>query len=168
MNTSGPARLLKLCGFGAVGIAFVGWLYLAAEVNRAGFGHIPLSCLLSTRGACSILYGIVQFQNGLLPLIPVCFWVGAVLLLLGLVLSAGAGRSSRPLPTYDPRQWEALLRYDEEVRRVAETLRKIGPEYEGLFAREYMQVNDRRYLHEIADRVIKFAMGSPEDQGRAR
>jgi hypothetical protein len=182
MEMGNLGRILAICGTVAVGIAFLGWLALTAKVSNAGFGLMPLTCLLSTGGQCAMVYGVAQFENSLFPLIPVAFWLGALALVSGGIIVANAqdgqqvGQSSSAVPAYrggairgagqrryDNDKWAALLRYDDEIRLAAEELRKYGAKYEAILAADYLQINDKSYLTKMAERIATLAREAPPE-----
>jgi hypothetical protein len=183
MDVAYVGRVLAIGGSVSSLAAFLGWLALAVKINNAGMGQIPLTCLISTGGTCGIVYGIAQFENGLVTLIPVAFWLGALALVAGGIMIAnvqsGEGylQSTSSIPTYgggggvrhssqlryDTNKWATLLRYDEEIRAAAEGLRKYGPRYEAMFAADYLQINDKSYLVTMVEKIATLAREAPQE-----
>jgi hypothetical protein len=64
--------------------------------------------------------------------------------------SSGQG-SQKP---YDSEKWNALLKYDEDIARVAEQLRSFGDKWVDVFARDFLALNDKQYLPSIVQKII--------------
>jgi hypothetical protein len=56
--------------------------------------------------------------------------------------------------SYDRDKWGALLKYDEDVAKVAEVLRPLGAQWMDEFARSYLALNDKKYLESIAKKIM--------------
>ena len=55
---------------------------------------------------------------------------------------------------YDRRKWQALLKYDPEIAKVANKLRELGDEWVDEFAKSYLAINDKSYLPTIVNQII--------------
>jgi hypothetical protein len=87
---------LSIFGATTVGIAFLGFLGMASTVSSAGLGPIPLTCLLSSSSACGVPYGVLQYQTSLVTVVPICFWLGTVALVVGLSMMANGTLHREP------------------------------------------------------------------------
>ena len=56
-------------------------------------------------------------------------------------------------PSYDLAKWRALVEYDDDIKRAAETVRPFGPRYEARLASDYLALNDKNYLPQILEKV---------------
>ncbi len=111
-------------------------------------------------------YGFNIFTNGAIILNGI-----AAALALGAAASKSPGQSSSddgrvritreaalPEPqtseTYDRKRWEALLRYDEDLNRVAQLFAPLGPKWTDRLAADYLAINDKQYLGDIARKIM--------------
>jgi hypothetical protein len=58
-------------------------------------------------------------------------------------------------------KWQTLLKYDKEIALVADKLSPLGERWVDQFARDFLKLNDKRYLPEIVKRVIADAREPP-------
>jgi hypothetical protein len=65
--------------------------------------------------------------------------------------AASANRSVKP---YDRAKWAALLKYDEEIARVADRIRPLGDRWVDELAHDYLVLNDKQYLRKIEDKIF--------------
>ena len=73
----------------------------------------------------------------------------------GSANSAAAGKPSNdPQKPYDERKWMALIRFDEEIRAAATTVRAYGQRWEDELARTYLQINDKGSLDQIVRNIL--------------
>ena len=61
-----------------------------------------------------------------------------------------AYRSQKP---YDKEKWEALLKYDDDIARIAERIRPLGERWLDELARAYLALNDKQYLSRIEEKI---------------
>jgi uncharacterized protein YecT (DUF1311 family) len=70
-------------------------------------------------------------------------------------------RSARANPSsqkpFDAERWNALLKYDLDIAKVADQLRPFGEKWVDVFAREYLILNDKQYLPQIIPKIIEDA-----------
>jgi hypothetical protein len=59
--------------------------------------------------------------------------------------------------SYDTGRWSALLKYDPEIRSVAEKLAVLGQRRVDEFAKAYLALNDKSYLPHIVRKIINDA-----------
>jgi hypothetical protein len=62
-----------------------------------------------------------------------------------------------PSESFDRKRWLSLVRYDDELRTAAETVRPYGQKWEDELAEEYLQINDKAYLSKIVERIVSEA-----------
>src|ERR1043165_512426 len=55
---------------------------------------------------------------------------------------------------YDRKKWQALLKYDPDLARVAEKMRQLGDHWVDELARSYLAINDKAYLPNIVNQII--------------
>lgn len=65
-----------------------------------------------------------------------------------------------PVDTFDRKRWLSLIRYDEELRSAAETVRVYGSKWEDELAEDYLRINDRTYLPKIVERIVSEAQAT--------
>jgi hypothetical protein len=65
---------------------------------------------------------------------------------------------------FDVEKWNALLRYDDDIAKVAEKLRPLGDKWVDELARAYLVLNDKQYLPSIVQKII--ADARKEDEQR--
>lgn len=87
-------NVLLVGGGAIICVAVVWWAYFYNQVMRGltgGRGGLSeaFSCLYSSGGPCGFVSGMSQL-GGLTPYNPVAFWIGAVLLGIGVVLRLAA------------------------------------------------------------------------------
>jgi hypothetical protein len=59
--------------------------------------------------------------------------------------------------SYDRVKWDALVRYDPEISRIAEALRPYGQKYTDELASAYLALNDKAYLPMIIKKILESA-----------
>ncbi|MBK3660379.1 hypothetical protein JJE66_03815 [Bradyrhizobium diazoefficiens] len=64
------------------------------------------------------------------------------------------GLIAAPQSGYDARKWDALLKYDDELARIAALLEPLGKKWSDRLASDYLAINDKRYLPEIARKIM--------------
>jgi uncharacterized integral membrane protein len=69
--------------------------------------------------------------------------------------AASADRSQKP---YDKEKWNAFIKYDEDIARVAARIRPLGEQWLDELARAYLALNDKQYLARIEEKIIADAM----------
>ena len=63
---------------------------------------------------------------------------------------------------YDRKKWEALVEYDEDIKRVSLALQPYGSKYIDQFAAAYLALNDKEYLPVIIKRILATAKQDAE------
>jgi len=150
--------------------------------NANNIWSMAPGCIIQTSQPCAIIYGIAQ-MTGYIPYRPEVLWLGGVLLFVGGARYAlsytfsenhsqehhpqeqpGALRNAFGEPvgyqdetqaaSYDVKKWQALLRYDDEVARIAALFEPLGRKWSDKFAADYLAINDKAYLGEIARRLM--------------
>jgi hypothetical protein len=58
---------------------------------------------------------------------------------------------------YDEAKWEALVRYDTDIARVAAALKPYGEKYVDELAQAYLVLNDKQYLPMIIQKIVETA-----------
>jgi hypothetical protein len=169
---------LSVGGAIATGVAFLGWAALASKVSTAGFGQLPLTCLVSSGGACAIVYDVAQYETGLFTMIPLVFWMGAAALVVGIIVAVSSAQSReyvesdgdtmehfvpdrRSRPSYNLEKWNALLKYDEDIQAAVKTLLPLGDRYIDALAADYLRINDKAYLNRMVTEISNQAEKSP-------
>jgi hypothetical protein len=76
---------------------------------------------------------------------------------------SGANQTSYST-NYDQQKWRALLKYDADVKRIADALAPYGTKYGDLFAKEFMAVNDKKYLPEIVRSILEVSWSRLSEQ----
>jgi hypothetical protein len=59
--------------------------------------------------------------------------------------------------SYDRKKWDALVEYDDDIKRVAVALQPYGSKYIDQFAAAYLALNDKEYLPVIIKKIIATA-----------
>lgn len=59
--------------------------------------------------------------------------------------------------SFDVQKWNALLKYDQDIARVAEQLRPFGERWVDVFAQGYLALNDKQYLPSIVQKILSDA-----------
>lgn len=62
-----------------------------------------------------------------------------------------------PNPLIDREKWAALLKYDDEIAMIAEKLQPLGQKWVDEFAQSYLVLNDKKYLPNIVQKIIRDA-----------
>jgi hypothetical protein len=74
--------------------------------------------------------------------------------------SFSGGTSAQPIaeePTFDQNKWNALVKYDPDIKRIVEALSPYGPKYISQFAAAFMALNDKDYLPQIIQDILATA-----------
>ena len=58
---------------------------------------------------------------------------------------------------YDRKKWQALVKYDPDIAKVATKLRELGDHWVDEFAKSYLAINDKSYLPTIVNQIISDA-----------
>jgi hypothetical protein len=88
---------------------------------------------------------------------------GVILFLLGMVIEFSRSRevtsdSTHPnVPLFDQQRWNALVAYDDDIKRIVEALSPYGPKYIDQFSKAYMALNDKQYLPQIVQDILTTA-----------
>ena len=89
MNIEKLKKVLMGTGGVILGVAIIWWFSFYSEVvNELGRGKgwdDALVCLYSSSGGCAIISGLAKF-GGATPYEPLVFWVGIIVLALGVIL----------------------------------------------------------------------------------
>jgi hypothetical protein len=59
------------------------------------------------------------------------------------------------ISSYDRAKWNALVKYDPDIARIAEKLKPLGPKWMNEFASSYLALNDKKYLPAIVQKIIQ-------------
>jgi hypothetical protein len=59
---------------------------------------------------------------------------------------------------YDREKWAALLKYDDELARVAGRISPLGQKWLDELAHAYLVLNDKKYLHKIEEKIYAAAL----------
>jgi hypothetical protein len=187
---------LGLIGAGVLGvlISFIWWAAffqkVASFTGTSGKGSMPFECLVSSSGACGIIYDTARFVTT--PYNPILFWLSALVLGIGVLVErgvipigddkeaendaagvapVGGGQSSSHnphlasahAPLYlDRNKWNALLQYDEQIAQVAAKLRPLGDKWVDQFGAAFLALNDKSYLPSIVKKIIEDARKEDE------
>jgi hypothetical protein len=57
-------------------------------------------------------------------------------------------------PPYDRTKWDALVRYDPDIKRIVEVLSQYDTKYVDQFASAFMALNDKAYLPQIIEDIL--------------
>jgi hypothetical protein len=84
----------------------------------------------------------------------------------GEIISDGeeVGVIGTPQLSYDARKWQALLKYDEELARIAALFEPLGSKWSDRLASDYLAINDKTYLPEIARKIMLDARAERDRQ----
>jgi len=99
MNARKLSGSMLSLGVLAVAVALIWWAHFYSQVSRELGGDLKgyLGCIYSTSGACGFVSGLASFVE-VTPYSPILFWVGAVLLITGLLIRSSAGKEITPDP----------------------------------------------------------------------
>jgi hypothetical protein len=146
-------------------ISFLWWAIFFARVNQAlggkagDFGH-ALRCLVSNSGPCGFITGIAN-AAGEFAYQPMFFWMSAVVLVAGLVVSGAAGSPPSGMPgsgtnsSYDVQKWKALTELDPEIAAAVAEVRPYGSLAVSELATKYLTLNDKQYLAAIVKQITE-------------
>lgn len=97
MEVKKLSQILIVIGGIITGIALIWWAAFYGEVAQEFGGNLgdALKCLFSSGGECAFVTGIAQMV-GSTPYNPVVFWVGIVILGVGLILLFSLKQESSP------------------------------------------------------------------------
>jgi len=76
--------------------------------------------------------------------------------------------NTSPAPTYDRVKWNALVKYDPEIGRLADKIRQLGDKWVDVLAADYLALNDKSYLPEIVRKIIEEARKEEQEAARLR
>jgi hypothetical protein len=109
-------------------------------------------------------------QPPFLLMAPFLNGMGLVIFLLGSIIafSRSSGGTSNPQlePGFDADKWNALIKYDPDIKRIVEALSPYGPMYVEQFAKAFMPLNDKNYLPQIIQDILATAKAD-RDKGLA-
>ncbi|WP_315742079.1 hypothetical protein [Bradyrhizobium sp. SZCCHNR1075] len=58
---------------------------------------------------------------------------------------------------YDRAKWQALVKYDPEIQRVAQQIGQLGDKWIDVLAADYLSLNDKSYLPQIIRKILNDA-----------
>lgn len=76
------------------------------------------------------------------------------------------GKSERP--QFDRLKWNALVKYDDDIGRVAEQLKLLGDKWVDIFAADYLALGDKAYLPAIIRKILEQAKEEREEQAKTK
>ncbi len=97
MDTKKLTDILLGIGVAVTVVAFVWWAYFYGQVTKEMGGNLgdAFGCFYSSGGPCGFISGLAQLA-GMTPYNPVVFWVGAVMLGIGIILKLSLKKESAP------------------------------------------------------------------------
>lgn len=163
MDSSKIGGILLTGGIIGVGLSVFWWLVFYAQVAEA-FGDRrsgpPLQCLFSNSGPCGFITGIAN-ARGALAYNPMLLWLSAAVAIAGVVVKATAVNappvSTQSSQSDNRRRFEALLPYDDDLKRAATEVAQLGDKWSEMLANEYMTINSKEYLSRIVARIKETA-----------
>jgi len=95
MDTKKLAKVLIWIGGLVTLAAFIWWAYFYGQVTKEMGGNMgdAIGCLYSSSGPCGFVSGLAQF-GGVTPYNPVVFWIGVVMLGIGIILKLSVKEES--------------------------------------------------------------------------
>jgi hypothetical protein len=72
----------------------------------------------------------------------------------GVESTEATAAAARAVPEYDRTRWAALLKYDDDIARVAARIRPLGERWVDELAHAYLALNDKQYLKRIEERIF--------------
>jgi hypothetical protein len=183
MDQAKLARGLILSGIGGMIVCVLWWAIFYSNVAKQLSGRAQLTgdvfqCLFVSTGPCGVVKSLAQWA-GYTPYEPMLFWIAGAVCAVGIFIrmsiggatesanvSSGAAtlhpsnlsnqlKRPRSLKDYDEEKWNALIKYDDDVARVADKLRPFGQKWIDEFARSYLVLNDKQYLPTIVKKIIQ-------------
>src|SRR6266542_6511442 len=87
----------------------------------------------------------------------------------GATIVESAMKSPEPhsKKAFDTEKWDALIKYDDDLREAAETIRPMGDKWVDELARAYLILNDKRYLPNIVTKIGAAARAESAPKSRA-
>jgi hypothetical protein len=76
----------------------------------------------------------------------------------GLESTAATEGLAQSAKQYDREKWAALLKYDDELARVAGRISPLGQKWLDELAHAYLVLNDKKYLHKIEEKIYAAAL----------
>ena len=78
-----------------------------------------------------------------------------------------ATRTRQSATEYDRAKWDALVKYDPQIRDVVKKIRsELGSKWEDEFASSYLALNDKQYLPEMIRKIMADAKADDEEEKR--
>ncbi len=68
--------------------------------------------------------------------------------------SSDGSTATRSRVSYDRSKWATLVKYDEDIARVAAELRPLGRHWVDEFAKAYLSLNDKAYVPNIVQKIV--------------
>ncbi|CAB5507888.1 hypothetical protein [uncultured Gammaproteobacteria bacterium] len=95
MDTKKLTQILIRIGGAVTVAAFIWWAYFYGQITKEMGGNIgdAFGCLYSSSGPCGFISGFAQF-GGVTPYSPVVFWIGVVMLGIGIILKLSTKEES--------------------------------------------------------------------------
>jgi len=156
-----------LIGIGIAGLvgSLLWWLIFFSRVSRAFGGKASdlgnaLQCLVSNSGPCGFIAGIAS-AAGEFAYQPAFFWISAVVLMIGLVVTGSAGPAASggtaagASAPYDGGKWKALTELDPEIAAAVAQVAPYGSLAVNELAAKYLTLNDKQYLAAIVKQIAE-------------
>jgi|SRR5947209_6365809 len=70
--------------------------------------------------------------------------------------------SPQQTPQFDRAKWNALVKYDDDIGRVAEEVGRLGEKWVDIFAADYLALGDKSYLPSIIRKILEQAKDDRE------
>jgi hypothetical protein len=101
-------------------------------------------------------------MDGTTVILVLCVLGAAVVGVIAQIAGSFSGGTSAPQPvveepTFDQNKWNALVKYDPDIKRIVEALSPYGPKYIDQFAAAFMALNDKDYLPQIIQDILATA-----------
>lgn len=69
---------------------------------------------------------------------------------------------------YDVRKWQALLKYDDELAKIAALFEPLGRKWSDRLAADYLAIGDKAYLPDIARKIMREARAERDQEEAAK
>jgi hypothetical protein len=101
-------------------------------------------------------------MDGTTVILVLCVLGAAVVGVIAQIAGSFSGGTSAPEPVvegpnFDQNKWNALVKYDPDIKRIVEALSPYGPKYIDQFATAFMALNDKNYLPQIIQDILATA-----------
>jgi hypothetical protein len=77
-------------------------------------------------------------------------------------------QAQEPHTGYDRAKWQALVKYDPEIQRVAQQINQLGDKWVDVLAADYLILNDKSYLPQIIRKILNDAKEASRCQEEAQ